>query len=42
VVLNRTFPSIISPGGLGMSLLIDKEVTDFPDPDSPTIPKTSP
>ena len=25
-----------------MSLLIDNDVTDLPDPDSPTIPKTSP
>ena len=35
-------PSTISPGGLGINLLIDIEVTDFPDPDSPTIPNTSP
>ena len=33
---------MISPGGLGMSLLIESEVTDLPEPDSPTIPKTSP
>ncbi len=25
-----------------MSLFIDNDVTDFPEPDSPTIPKTSP
>ena len=26
----------------GLSCIIDFAVTDFPDPDSPTIPKTSP
>ena len=26
----------------GIELFIDKDVTDFPDPDSPTMPNTSP
>ena len=32
----------IFPGGSGINLFMDKDVTDFPDPDSPTIPSTSP
>ena len=35
-------PLTILPGGSGISRLIDSEVTDFPEPDSPTIPNTSP
>ena len=35
-------PLTISPGGLGISRFIESEVTDFPEPDSPTIPRTSP
>ena len=35
-------PPLIIPGGLGINLIADKEVTDFPDPDSPTIPIVSP
>ena len=30
------------PGGLGINLIADREVTDFPEPDSPTIPTVSP
>ena len=30
------------PQSNGINLLIDKDVTDFPEPDSPTIPSTSP
>ena len=35
-------PETISPGGFGMRRLIESEVTDLPEPDSPTIPNTSP
>ena len=31
-------PETISPGGFGMRRLIESEVTDLPEPDSPTIP----
>ena len=30
------------PGGLGISRMIDRFVTDLPDPDSPTMPSVSP
>ena len=30
------------PGGVGISRMIDRLVTDFPDPDSPTMPSVSP
>src|SRR5699024_1846857 len=35
-------PPTILPGGFGTSPMTDKEVTLFPQPDSPTIPNTSP
>ena len=35
-------PEVIFPGGDGIKPITDKEVTDFPEPDSPTIPKVSP
>ena len=35
-------PPLILPGGLGISLIAESEVTDFPEPDSPTIPTVSP
>ena len=35
-------PPVISPGGLGINLIAESEVTDFPDPDSPTIPIVAP
>src|SRR6476660_7079192 len=35
-------PETIFPGGLGTSRMIDRFVTDFPEPDSPTIPNVSP
>src|SRR6218665_1133742 len=35
-------PPVIFPGGFGIRRITDKEVTDFPDPDSPTIPTVSP
>ena len=31
-----------SPGGEGIKRIADNEVTDFPEPDSPTIPTVSP
>ena len=37
-----TSPPTINPGGDGISCIIDKEVTDFPEPDSPTTAKVSP
>ena len=39
---SMTWPPTICPGGEGTSLIIEREVTDLPDPDSPTIPKVSP
>src|SRR5688572_33293668 len=30
------------PGGVGINLMIERFVTDFPDPDSPTMPSVSP
>ena len=30
------------PGGVGISRMIDRFVTDLPDPDSPTMPSVSP
>src|SRR5437763_7788166 len=38
----RTSPETILPGGLGMRRMIERFVTDFPEPDSPTMPKVSP
>ena len=35
-------PPAIRPGGLGINLRIESAVTDFPQPDSPTIPSASP
>ena len=35
-------PPEISPGGEGIKRIAEREVTDFPDPDSPTIPMVSP
>ena len=35
-------PEAIFPGGCGMSPMMARLVTDFPDPDSPTIASTSP
>ena len=46
--LSRSLPSKITsppamrPGGLGMSRMIDRLVTDLPEPDSPTMPSVSP
>src|SRR5919197_734419 len=37
-----TAPSTIFPGGFGMSRISDSAVTDFPHPDSPTMPSVSP
>ena len=39
---NMTRPETILPGGEGTSLRIDSANTDFPLPDSPTIPSVSP
>src|SRR3954468_20802941 len=39
---NSTSPPAIRPGGEGMRRMIDRFVTDFPEPDSPTIPSVSP
>src|SRR5260221_12202483 len=39
---NMIDPSTILPGGMGMSRMSDSAVTDFPHPDSPTIPSVSP
>ena len=35
-------PPTISPGGMGTNRIRDSTVTDFPEPDSPTIPMVSP
>ena len=35
-------PAAILPGGLGTSRMIESDVTDLPQPDSPTIPSVSP
>ncbi len=35
-------PPAISPGGLGISRMIDSDVTDLPLPDSPTMASVSP
>src|SRR5438093_8265719 len=40
--LKITSPPTMRPGGLGISRMIDRLVTDFPDPDSPTMPSVSP
>ena len=37
-----TSPPTMCPGGDGTSLIIERVVTDFPEPDSPTIPSVSP
>ena len=39
---NITSPLTMRPGGVGMSRMIDRLVTDLPDPDSPTMPRVSP
>ncbi len=39
---NTTDPPAISPGGTGMSRVIDSLVTDLPEPDSPTMQTVSP
>ena len=35
-------PETIFPGGMGINLIKESMVTDFPQPDSPTIPRVSP
>ena len=35
-------PDDIRPGGEGTNLIADNDVTDFPEPDSPTTPIVSP
>ena len=35
-------PPVISPGGFGIKRIAEREVTDLPEPDSPTIPIVSP
>ena len=35
-------PEEILPGGDGTNLIADNDVTDFPEPDSPTTPIVSP
>ena len=39
---NITEPSTIRAGGFGISPISDSAVTDFPHPDSPTIPRVFP
>ena len=39
---STTSPPTICPGGEGINLMIERDVTDLPDPDSPTIPMVSP
>jgi hypothetical protein len=34
-----TEPDRILPGGMGISPMIERAVTDFPHPDSPTTPR---
>src|ERR1700730_8019347 len=38
----RISPPAILPGGLGTSRMMESEVTDLPQPDSPTMPSVSP
>ncbi len=40
--LYKIWPPSKNPGGSGFSLMIQEEVTLFPQPDSPTIPRISP
>ena len=35
-------PWLIFPGGDAISCMMERAVTDFPEPDSPTIPRISP
>src|ERR1043165_5420380 len=35
-------PPVIFPGGFGIRRITEREVTDLPDPDSPTMPMVSP
>ena len=39
VPLNKAVPDKILPGGFGINPKTDIMVTDFPEPDSPTMPK---
>src|SRR5436305_14531907 len=39
---NRTEPETILPGGSGINRISERFATDFPEPDSPTIPSVSP
>ena len=39
---NSTSPPTIFPGGLWTRFMMERFVTDFPEPDSPTMPITSP
>ena len=39
---NITSPPTMRPGGVGISRMIDRFVTDLPEPDSPTMPSVSP
>ena len=36
---NRISPETMRPGGDGISRMIDRLVTDLPEPDSPTMPE---
>ena len=38
----RISPETILPGGLGIRRMIERFVTDLPEPDSPTMPSVSP
>ncbi len=40
--MKRISPPAILPGGLGIMLMIERLVTDLPEPDSPTMPRVSP
>ncbi len=40
--VKTTFPSAMNPGGLWTSLMMERFVTDLPEPDSPTMPRVSP
>src|SRR5882724_1807777 len=39
---NMIDPETILPGGLGIRRMIERLATDFPEPDSPTMPSVSP
>ena len=41
-VEDRPRRATMRPGGVGMSRMIDRFVTDLPEPDSPTMPSVSP